>query len=76
MTSDHDIEDFAVVPSSEPGIPSDGELEFDDDEMSRQLIGLAASTGYSAVEGMIRHLFGGFACGSCGTMVELTPAAK
>jgi hypothetical protein len=70
---DHSIQDFDVLPSSEAGITPDEELEFEDDQMPGQLIGLAASTGYSAVEKQMRQLFGRFACESCGGTVKLTP---
>jgi hypothetical protein len=70
---DHSTEDFDVVPSSETGITPDDDLEFDDDRISRQLVGLAASTGYSSVDRQMRQLFGRFACESCGSLVELTP---
>jgi hypothetical protein len=71
---DRSIHDFDVTPSSELGIRPDDDLEFDEDQISGQLIGLAASTGYGTVEDQMRHLFGHFVCGSCGNRVSLTLA--
>ena len=70
---DNNIQDFEVIPSSAAGVRPDDDLEFDGDQIPRQLIGLAESTGYDIVTKQIRCLFGTFPCASCGQTIEVMP---
>lgn len=62
-----------VVLSTEPGITPDDDLEFEDELIRRQLIGLAEATSYPIVVNQFRSLFGEFPCARCGQSIEMTP---
>ncbi len=63
---------LSVLPHPRRGLVPSDDMEFEDEQIPVQLIGLAESTGYDSAVRCICHLFGHFACVSCGDPVPVT----
>lgn len=65
---------ISVSPTGQDGFIPDPDLEFDDDHLFEQILGLAAASGHSSIKRQFQILFGTVKCTSCGHVVEIASA--
>ncbi len=60
-----------VVPSDLSAVTPDEDLEFEDEQLLEQILGLAESSGHASTERQVRMLFGTVKCLGCGMSVPM-----
>jgi hypothetical protein len=70
LTQENTFKEIGTQPLPDPAMLLDVDFAFDDEQLARQIISLAAASGHVGVERQMRLLFGTVECYKCGLQLS------